>query len=146
MSTKEKHEQLVDILKRWQKLENAAVLASAQVAEKTDHPLVHMLMGIILRDSQTHYAVQQMIIDSFEHEPIAIGPEDVAGVWDLVESHIETERRTVEMATEALGTLKEGRSVVARYLIEYLLDDEQKHNKLLDNLERIKGGLYPYGG
>jgi hypothetical protein len=31
------------------------------------------------------------------------------------------------------------------YLIEYLLEDETKHNNLLGRLESIQKGMYPYG-
>jgi len=35
--------------------------------------------------------------------------------------------------------------VVQEYLLQYLLTDENKHNKILDDLETIKKGMYPYG-
>ena len=35
--------------------------------------------------------------------------------------------------------------VVQEYLLEYLLIDEKKHNKILDTLGTIKKGMYPYG-
>ena len=35
--------------------------------------------------------------------------------------------------------------IIQRYLLEYLLCDEEKHDALLDNLEAIKKDMYPYG-
>ena len=35
--------------------------------------------------------------------------------------------------------------VLQRYLLDYLLKDEEKHEFLLENLEAIKSGMYPYG-
>ena len=63
----------------------------------------------------------------------------------MVEKHIELERKTVDLPKEALTALKGTKMVVVQYLIEYLLEDENKHNKILDNLEGIKKGMYPYG-
>jgi hypothetical protein len=31
-------------------------------------------------------------------------------------------------------------------LVGYLLTDEKKHDALLEELEKIKKGMYPYGG
>jgi len=35
--------------------------------------------------------------------------------------------------------------VVQEYLLNYLQEDEQKHDHLLSALEKIKKGMYPYG-
>ncbi|MFC1628707.1 hypothetical protein ACFL3H_06290 [Gemmatimonadota bacterium] len=144
MSTQELQEKLVSSMTRWQEIENAAINATGTIIEKTSHPLIRTVMEIIRADSQRHHQVQQMIIDSFETESIAITPEDLLEVWDLIEGHIEIERRTVEFATEALDAVKGTNMVVVQYLLEYLLTDENKHNALLDNLEGIKKSMYPY--
>ena len=144
MSTKELQEKLVSSMTRWQEIENAAVKATGKVIDKTGHPLIRTVMEIIQTDSKRHFEVQQMIIDSLEKESVAITPEDLLEVWDLIEGHIEIERRTVEFATEALDAIKDTKLVVPQYLLEYLLTDENKHNTLLDNLEGIKKGMYPY--
>ena len=34
--------------------------------------------------------------------------------------------------------------LVQEYLINYLLMDEEKHNKVLEHLDSIKKGMYPY--
>jgi len=52
---------------------------------------------------------------------------------------------TVKMAEDALIALKGKKMVVQEYLIHYLLEDENKHNKILADLETIKKGMYPYG-
>ncbi|MCP4632953.1 MAG: hypothetical protein GY855_08495, partial [candidate division Zixibacteria bacterium] len=66
MSTKELQEQVVDNMKRWQKIENASVASTGKVIEATDNPIVRLIMEIIQRDSQFHYRVQEMIVDSLE--------------------------------------------------------------------------------
>jgi hypothetical protein len=35
--------------------------------------------------------------------------------------------------------------VVQEYLLHYLMEDEEKHNSILKQLETIKKGMYPYG-
>lgn len=144
MSTKKIQEQIVSNMKRWQKIENASIASTGQIIEKTENPIVRMVMEIIQRDSQFHYRVQEFIADSLESETIAISPDEVAEVWGLIEKHVELEKKTVELANEALNALKGRKMLVQEYLLNYLLLDEEKHNKVLTGLENIKKGMYPY--
>jgi hypothetical protein len=102
-------------------------------------------MEIIQRDSQMHYRVQELIADSLTSKTISLTPEELERVWDLIEKHIQLERQTVDMAEEALSALKGKQMVVQEYLLRYLLEDENKHNHILDALAVIKKGMYPYG-
>ncbi|MFC1529887.1 hypothetical protein ACFL6R_04120 [Gemmatimonadota bacterium] len=144
-TTRELQEKLVSSMTRWQDIEDAAIATTEDIIGKTSHPLIRTVMEIIQTDSKRHHQVQQMIIDTLEKESVSISPEDLIEVWDLIENHIEIERKTVEFATDALESVKGTKMVVIQYLIEYLLTDENKHNELLDNLEGIKKAMYPYG-
>ncbi len=145
MSTKELQEKLITNMKHWMKVENQSVSSTGQVIEKTDNPVVRMVMEIIQRDSQMHYRVQELIADSLESKTISITPEELGEVWGLIEKHIAIEQRTIELANQALEGLEGKKMVVQEYLLRYLLEDETKHNNLLENLATIKDGMYPYG-
>jgi hypothetical protein len=145
MSTKEIQEQIVDNMRRWQKIENGAVASAGNVIEKTDNPIVRLVMEIIQRDSQMHYRVQELIADSLSLKALSLTPEELGDVWELIEKHIELEKKTVAMAEEALAALEGKKMVVQEYLLQYLLEDENKHNHILDSLSTIKKGMYPYG-
>jgi len=143
MTTKAKQEELVKTMRQWQKLENNAVAQTAKIMTETDHPLIRLVMEIIQRDSNMHHRVQQMIADSMEHAPVALTIDDLAEVWDSVEKHIAIEKKTIELAQQGLNALKgASKTVVQQYLLAYLLADEQKHEKLLADLELIKRGMY----
>jgi len=143
--TKEIQKKLTETMKRWQKIENAAVASTGKVIEKTDNPVVSLIMELIQRDSQMHYRTQQLIIDSLESKAISLMPQELGDVWDMIKSHIKLEQETVELANEAKAALKGKQMVVQEYLIDYLLVDEEKHNHILENLSIIKKGMYPYG-
>ncbi|MBN1617047.1 MAG: hypothetical protein JW875_07010 [Spirochaetales bacterium] len=145
MSTKEIQSKLTDTMKRWQKIENAAVASTGKVIENTENPVVRLIMEIIQRDSQMHYRIQQLIIDSLERKAVSLVPQEVGEVWDMIKSHISLEKETVKLANEAKTALKGRQMVVQEYLIDYLLADEEKHNQVLENLSLIKKGMYPYG-
>ena len=144
MSTKEIQEKIVDNMKRWQKIENASVASTGKVIEKTDNPIVRMVMEIIQRDSQFHYRIQEFIADSLTSKTIALSTDELGQVWDMIEKHIKLEEKTVELAKDSLEALKGKKMLVQEYLLNYLLEDENKHNKILENLEKIKAGMYPY--
>ena len=143
MQGKELQENVVQRMKQWQKLETAAVGQTATIMEKTDHPLLRLVAEIIQHDSQMHHRVQQLIIDSFEKSPVSVPVEQLAQIWDAVEDHIRIEKKTIEMATGSLEALKGSSNVVQQYLLHYLLADEQKHDKLLADLDLIKKKMYP---
>ena len=145
MSTREVQQQIVSNMRRWQKIENASVASTGNVIEKTDNPVVHLIMEIIQRDSQMHYRIQELIADSLESKTITLTPDELGKVWDLIEKHIELEKKTVQFANEALAALKGKKMVVQEYLLNYLLIDENKHNEILETLDTIKKGMYPYG-
>ncbi len=100
-------------------------------------------MEIIKQDSAMHKKVQQVIIDSFEKEAISFDPEELSDIWGMVENHIELEKETIRLAEESR---KNSNSFIVRYLLGYLMTDEQKHNNILAQLEDVKKGMYPYAG
>ena len=144
-STKEIQEKIVANMKRWQKIENASVSSTGQIIEKTENPIVRLIMEIIQRDSQMHYRVQEFIVDSLESKTVNLNPDELAEVWGKIETHIQLEKETVKIAKETLETMKGKKMMVQEYLLNYLMIDEDKHNEVLDKLEAIKKGMYPYG-
>lgn len=143
MSTKEKQEAVVENMRKWQKLENAAVSQTAAIMDKSDHWLIRMVAETIQRDSQMHYRVQQLIIDSYERAYLPMLIDQLEEIWDTIEKHIQVEKKTIEMAQESLKNIEGTKDVLQQYLLNYLLEDEKKHDKLLADLELIKKKMYP---
>ncbi len=140
---KESIEKLVKVLKKWQTIEDDSIKSTTEIIKESENPLVHLVMEIIRQDSVMHRRVQQLIIDHFEKQPLTLNPEELAGFWGMIEEHDEMEKKTIALAKEAL---EETKSPFAHYLLNYLLTDEQKHDDLLENMDKLKGGMYPYGG
>jgi hypothetical protein len=145
MSTKEIQQQIVANMKKWQKIEDATVAATGMIIEKTDNPIIHLIMEIIQRDSQMHYRLQEWIADSLEFKTVSLSYDELERVWALIEKHIELEKKTLAMAKQSLEALKGKKMVIQEYLLNYLAEDEQKHNNLLTNLEGIKKGMRATG-
>lgn len=143
MSTKEKQEKLLENMKRWQKLENAAIAQTSKIMTESDHPLIRTVAEVIQRDSHMHYRVQQLIIDSLEKESVPMLIDQLESIWGTIEQHIQVEKNTIEMATASLDAISGSRNVIQQYLLNYLLEDEKKHDKLLADLELIKKKMFP---
>jgi hypothetical protein len=138
---KEMNEQLVKTLRKWQVIEDKSVKSTTEIMAKTKNPIVKHIMEIIRQDSAMHKRIQQLIIDNFETQAITLTPEELGDVWEMVEKHIELEKETVRLAEESR---KNSKNFVIRYLLGYLMTDEQKHNEILQQMEDIKSGMYPY--
>ncbi len=138
---KELNEKLVDTLRTWQVVEDESVRSTSEIISKTKNPVVKQIMEIIKQDSAMHKKVQQLLIDNYEKKAFTLTPEELADVWNLVEKHIELEKETIRLAEESRRNTN---NFVVRYLLGYLMTDEQKHNLVLQQLEDIKSGIYPY--
>jgi hypothetical protein len=145
MFTKELQEAIIANMKRWQEIEDQSMASTSRIAEETENPIVQIIMDVIKRDSHMHHRVQGLIAESLGAKTITLTPEDLETVWEKIEAHIELEKETVRIAGESLAALQGKKMVVQEYLLNYLLTDENKHNQILNTLETIKKGMYPYG-
>jgi hypothetical protein len=127
------------------KVENSSISSTGNIIERTDNPVIRLMMELIQRDSQFHYRVQRFIIEILEGKAVTLTPDDMKDIWENIEKHIEIEKTTIDLAQQALELLKERKMVIPEYLINYLLIDERKHDEILDTLGTIKKGMYPYG-
>jgi rubrerythrin len=134
-------EELTETLRHWQEIEDATVAHTTKVMDRTQNPLVRVVMEIIRRDSVTHKIVQQVILDSLEKQAFTLTPEELGEIWEMVEKHVQMEKETISLAEKGLRNC---RLFVQRNLLTYLADDEQKHVRLLGQLESFKRSIYPY--
>jgi len=144
-SKKDVQQGIIKNMESWQKVENASIASTGRVIEKTKNPIVRLVMEIIQRDSQMHYRVQQWIADSLSGKAVSLTPEELGDVWGMIDEHNAIERKTIDLAEKCLDSIKGSRGMLVQaYLLEYLLEDENKHYRLLDRLANIQKGMYPY--
>ncbi len=145
-STKEVQQSLIDNMQSWQKVENASIASTGRVMEKTANPIVRLIMEVIQRDSQMHHRVQGWIAESLSGQgTVNLAPDELGEVWEMIEEHINLEKRTLELAEQALDSIKGSKGMLVQaYLLEYLSEDEKKHNQMLEKLVEIQRGMYPY--
>ncbi len=137
----EQLEMLKETLRKWQKVEDGSVEHTTAILEKTQNPLIRLVMEIIRQDSVMHKKVQQAILDSLEKEAFTLQPEELGEIWEMIEVHDRQEEEAIRMAEQARRNCP---LVIQRQLLEYLIDDERKHERLMGHLEDFKRSLYPY--
>jgi hypothetical protein len=126
---------LVAMLRKWQKLERQTIETTAEIMEQTNNKLIWQIMEIIRNDSVQHHRVQQFIIDSLTTAPVHLTPDELGEVWQRIEEHDQVEKDTVELAKKLRD---ECPFIVQKQLLDYLIIDEEKHDKLLMGLEEFK--------
>jgi len=134
---------MVEVLRKWQAIERKSLDQTAEIIEQTQSPLIRIVMEIIRHDSLMHHRVQQWLIDSVTRESVAVTREDVAKVWDQIEAHDKAEHEALKHA-ETLAM--EAWDPVHRQMLEYLLQDEKKHDGWLHALGAIKSGMSKSSG
>jgi len=136
-------EKMAVLLKSWQKLERKSMDDSAAIIEESDNGLVRMIMSIIRHDSLMHHRVQQFLIDSITEADVPVTRDDLENIWDKIEQHDRLEKRTITMAEELRD---QAWSPIHKQLLGYLLEDEKKHDGLLEQLREIKIGMSKASG
>ncbi len=127
--------ELVTTLKRWQQIEILTIAHTTAIMERTKNALISLVMEIIRQDSNMHLHVQQVLIDSLEKEAFRLAPEELAVIWEMIEKHAEMEKESVALGEKALrGTPL----FFQRQLLQYLVEDEKKHVRILAQLEDFK--------
>ena len=137
----ERQVELLRIIREWQTIEDKGIAQCTKIMGKTKNPLIRTVAEIIRQDSVTHKKIQQLIIDSFEKEAIHLTPEELGDIWELIEEHAVLEKRSIELAEQAL---EKCRFFTTKHLLSYLIDDEKKHDHLMTQLNDFKRGIYPY--
>lgn len=136
-------EEMVSTLQEWQAIERQSMSDTAEIMEKTNNPLIRILMEIIRHDSLMHHRVQQFLIDTLTVADVTVTREDVANIWEMIEAHDATERKTIELAKQLK---KKAWTPVHKQLLDYLISDETKHDHLLVQLGEIKSGMTKSSG
>jgi hypothetical protein len=143
-TSKEMRTDLVKRMEYWQAIERRSVASATAVLEKTNHPLLRLVMEIIQRDSQIHERVQQFIIDSVDRQPVTLRPEEMGDISALLDAHLRLEDQMAEAVNATIEHIRGHKMLVEEYLLDFLVQDERKHATMLRSLDKVKRGLYPY--
>lgn len=131
----ENSEDFLNLMKKWQLLEDKTIENADRIISKTSNQIVKMTMEMIKHDSEKHKLIQQAIIDNITKEAFHIGPDELNELSDMLNSHMEAEAESLCFADEAF---KNSELFITRYLLSYLIADEAKHHGLMNQLNDLK--------
>ncbi len=145
MERKELQNRLVETLKRWQKIEEEAVVSTDEVIATATNPVLRTIFEIIQRDAQNHRRVHEVIIGGHEKEGFKLSVEELEELSKVISRHVQVEKRMFEAAQKALGLIKGKKMILHEYFLNYLQEDEKKHTRMLKQMETLKR-LIPASG
>jgi len=136
--TKEKTDHMVAALRKWQAIERHSMEQTALIMEQTSNPFIRIVMEVIRHDSLMHHRVQQAIVDSLTRADVPLSYQELAEIWTQIEAHDAAEREVIDLGKSIRA---EAWQPLHKMLLDYLIADEQKHDKLLAALDEIKKEL-----
>jgi hypothetical protein len=142
MTQKEVQEKIVATMRKWQKIEDEAILSIGEILGTMGSPLPRAIFEIIQQDARNHRRVQELIIQAGGFQ---LTVEELAELSKIISRHIQVEERMIEAAAESLKAIQGKKMILHEYLLRYLEQDEKKHMELLRGLENIKKHIHPYG-
>ena len=131
----ETNEEFLKLLSKWIAIEKATIKMTDNLLPKVDNPIITCLIDTIKCDSQKHQQILNMVLEGMEGT-ITLTHDDMALLGEFIEKHTQIEQDAVEIAGQ---TLKKVRTPIAKFLLEYLYEDEKKHDFIMDNLSKLKG-------
>ena len=131
----ETDENFLKLLKKWVKIEKATINMTGSLLKKADNRIVQVLIDTIHRDSQKHQMILELILEGLEGT-ITLTPDDMGVLGEFLQKHTAIEQESVDIAAQSL---KKVRTPIAKFLLEYLHKDEQKHDFIMENLDKLKG-------
>lgn len=144
LATREQQQRIVSTIRDWGLLEQESSESIEQVKAKCSNPLVFLIMDIIENDARLHKRLQEFIVNSLEHNPLTLSPDEVDEVIGLIHDHTRLKSRMVEKVEKTLEMTKDKSLSIQVFLLKTLLADEKKHKEMLEGIETVMQGLYPY--
>lgn len=136
----EKDARFLELLDEWQKLEDRAIESAEEMTGSSMNPFIKMTMQLIKHDSEKHKIVLQMVRESVTTESLNLSPGELASLSDLLNKHLQMEAGALKFADEAFSRSE---LFVTRYLLSYLMADEEKHHGMIVQLNELKRASIP---
>ncbi len=130
----ESSEKFANLIKRWITVEENAISSTKELLGETDNPVLKTFIDLMKRDSEKHKdileVIQQHLTTSY-----TFTTDDMSVINSFITKHDKIEKNAVELAEETVAACK---LPLPKMLLKYLLDDEKKHDLLIDELNKVK--------
>jgi predicted polyphosphate/ATP-dependent NAD kinase len=144
MSMREQYEQIASSMTDWKLLEQRSAESIEKVKAKCGNPLICLMMDIIENDARIHERLQELIMSSLQKQSITLSLDEVGEVIELIREHTRIKGEMIQKTESVLDRLKDKSLRIQEFLLKTIIADEKKHKEMLEGVEKIRQGLYPY--
>jgi len=144
ISMREQYEQITSTMTDWKLLEQRSAESIEKVKAKCGNPLICLMMDIIENDARIHERLQELIISSLQRQPITLSLDEVGEVIELIREHTRIKGEMIQKTESVLDQLNDKSLRIQEFLLKTIIADEKKHKEMLEGVEKIRQGLYPY--
>ena len=128
----ESSQELTALLEVWINIEKSTIEATSSVLPKVDDRLLRSLIGDIRGDSRKHKELLEMVLALEKNETTFMQGQDETIIRSFIKTHAILEENAVEMAEDMVNKVT---NPVSKLVLSYILQDEKKHDFLMDALE-----------
>jgi len=123
----------------------AAAESIEKVKAQCGNPLVCLVMDIIENDAMVHERPSGIPSSTaLKGSSITLSLDEVGEVNELIREHAQIKTEIIQKAEQTLDEIKDKSLRIQEFLLKTLIADEKKHKEMLEGIEKIRVGLYPY--
>ena len=126
--------ELVSFLEKQTKIENKIVKSLKSSLPEINNPAVKGVLEGISLDSMKHAQMYTSAVNLLTEVPQALTQENLDKQKDLVKKHIQMEKELIEEIKKKLPNVKNEK---VKLLLNTILNDEERHHKLLKEVLEI---------
>ncbi len=125
----------VNLLNEWLVAEDDTIAMTTKISGSTDNDTIKIFMDIIRTDSAKHKRIQEFLKSAMTVKAPSLDFGQIAEISAMINDHLALEQKTVDLGKQLVA---EEKLPVIKELFEYLLEDEEKHVRLLNSLAAFK--------
>lgn len=110
------------------------IQGTASLINKVEDPLLKALIGDVRGDSRKHKELLELVQKIENDEAVFLKGKALQVLESFIVMHSTIEENVVEVAKESIEYAKHP---VSKLILEYILQDEEKHDYLLNRLEEF---------
>jgi rubrerythrin len=127
------NKELIALLEIWINVEKNAMEATTHILSKIDDKLLRALIGDIRGDSRKHKELLELVMAVETKGTQLMQDQADELLASFISTHALLEENAVEVAENAIDKVS---NPISRLIINYILQDEKKHDFLMDALKK----------
>ena len=125
---------LITILELWQNIEQSTIQATGVLLNKVEDRVLKAFIGDIRGDSRKHKELLDLVLRIEKNDEAFLDNDAKTVLEEFILIHGKLEEHAVEIAEVAK---EKATHPLSRLILDYILQDEKKHDHLIDSLREF---------